>query len=154
MSTCQICGRTIKANTGTIALHGYTRPGDGWQTAPCYGARFQPYEVSCSAIQPAIDIITAFIAERKAYQADFLETPPASYTVKNRYPLSGNKEVLKPENFNPSQSVSFRDEYAMAYSHEKSQLITAIKYAEIDLIYLQKRLSDWKPVPTRLGEPA
>ncbi|QOZ66409.1 hypothetical protein [Bradyrhizobium arachidis] len=44
--TCQCCGRQILANTGVIALHGYRRPGDGWQTASCDGAKFLPFEVS------------------------------------------------------------------------------------------------------------
>ncbi len=42
--TCQICGRPIFAELGVIAHHGYQRPGDGWQTASCVGARELPYE--------------------------------------------------------------------------------------------------------------
>lgn len=42
--TCQCCGRRIHAATGTIAHHGYQRPGDGWQTASCMGARCLPFE--------------------------------------------------------------------------------------------------------------
>jgi hypothetical protein len=45
--TCQICARPILANTGTIAHHGYERPGDGFQTASCWGARKAPFEESC-----------------------------------------------------------------------------------------------------------
>jgi hypothetical protein len=44
--TCQICERGILADTGLIAHHGYERPGDGWQTASCFGARELPFEVS------------------------------------------------------------------------------------------------------------
>lgn len=44
--TCQICGRPIQSNTGLIAHHGYTRPGEGWQTSSCRGARHLPFEVS------------------------------------------------------------------------------------------------------------
>lgn len=44
--TCQCCGRDILANTGTIALHGYERPGHGWQTGSCVGAKHLPFEVS------------------------------------------------------------------------------------------------------------
>lgn len=43
-TSCQICGRTIKAKQGLIAHHGYTRPGMGFQTPSCYGARRLPYE--------------------------------------------------------------------------------------------------------------
>lgn len=42
--TCQCCGRDILAETGVIAHHGYQRPGDGWQTASCFGARKLPFE--------------------------------------------------------------------------------------------------------------
>lgn len=59
---CQICERAIKANTGKIAHHGYTRPGTGWQTASCMGARHLPYEVSCDVIPLAIDQIGSWIA--------------------------------------------------------------------------------------------
>lgn len=50
MSTCQICGRDIKAKSGKIAHHGYTRPGMGWQTGSCEGARHQPLELSCATL--------------------------------------------------------------------------------------------------------
>jgi len=43
--TCQCCGRQIFAQTGTIAHHGYERPGYGWQTASCMGAKYLPFEV-------------------------------------------------------------------------------------------------------------
>ncbi|UTC28937.1 hypothetical protein MARCHEWKA_04250 [Brevundimonas phage vB_BpoS-Marchewka] len=44
--TCQCCQRRILAETGEIAHHGYQRPGSGWQTASCYGAKSLPWEVS------------------------------------------------------------------------------------------------------------
>lgn len=44
--TCQCCGRAHLANTGKMAHHGYQRPGGGWQTASCAGARQLPFEVS------------------------------------------------------------------------------------------------------------
>ena len=44
--TCQICGRQILAKNGKIAHHGYRRPGVGWQTGSCEGARCLPLEVS------------------------------------------------------------------------------------------------------------
>lgn len=43
--TCQICGRGIFAEAGVIAHHGYERPGTGWQTPSCEGARQLPFEV-------------------------------------------------------------------------------------------------------------
>lgn len=61
--TCQICGRGIFANTGLIAHHGYQRPGDGWQTASCRGARQLPYEADRSVLKVEIDFITEHLAD-------------------------------------------------------------------------------------------
>jgi hypothetical protein len=55
--TCQICGRPILAETGVIAHHGYQRPGMGWQTSSCFGARHLPFEVSRDALGEYITII-------------------------------------------------------------------------------------------------
>ena len=48
--SCQCCGRKILANLGSIALHGYTRPGYGWQTASCMGSKELPFEVDRKAL--------------------------------------------------------------------------------------------------------
>jgi hypothetical protein len=47
---CQCCNRAIHSALGTIAHHGYQRPGDGWQTASCFGAKRLPWEVDRSAV--------------------------------------------------------------------------------------------------------
>jgi hypothetical protein len=44
--TCQCCGRSIFAATGSIAHHGYRRPWGGGQTSSCSGARCSPFEAS------------------------------------------------------------------------------------------------------------
>lgn len=42
---CQICGRPILPDESHhLAHHGYERPGIGYQTASCYGARELPFE--------------------------------------------------------------------------------------------------------------
>jgi hypothetical protein len=51
---CQCCGRAIHAALGTIAHHGYTRPGHGWQTASCFGAKRLPWEVDREAVMDLI----------------------------------------------------------------------------------------------------
>lgn len=58
--TCQVCGRGIFANTGVIAHHGYERPGDGWQTASCSGARELPFELSRDALAAEIERLKAW----------------------------------------------------------------------------------------------
>lgn len=41
--TCQCCGVKYLARNGSVAHHGYTRPG-GYQTASCMGAKHLPFE--------------------------------------------------------------------------------------------------------------
>lgn len=48
--TCQICARPIFAETGVIAHHGYERPGYGYQTSSCWGARYLPFETDRSIL--------------------------------------------------------------------------------------------------------
>ena len=74
---CQICGRPIRAKTGVIAHHGYTRPqyGSGWQTASCYGARALPYEVSTDRLPGAIAECGAWKARIEQRLADLEGTP-------------------------------------------------------------------------------
>lgn len=64
--TCQICGRPIYAEVGVIAHHGYERPGLGWQTASCPGARELPFEVSR-------DVLVAHIARERVWLAGLVE---------------------------------------------------------------------------------
>lgn len=65
--TCQCCARPILANTGTIAHHGYERPGSGWQTASCMGAKCAPFEVSRERLGYMIERIKEMIAGHEAH---------------------------------------------------------------------------------------
>lgn len=49
--TCPCCFRAIAVRAGTMAHHGYERPGDGWQTASCAGIRFKPLERSKEGLE-------------------------------------------------------------------------------------------------------
>lgn len=65
-TTCQICQRPIKSKNGLIAHHGYKRPGDGWQSASCCGARHEPLETSHAFLEQHIEDVTAGVdAARK-----------------------------------------------------------------------------------------
>jgi hypothetical protein len=75
---CQICARPIKANTGRIALHGYQRPGHGWQTASCYGARCQPYEVANDALLTYAKMLLG-IAAARTDEIGRLQAPDATF---------------------------------------------------------------------------
>lgn len=72
--TCQCCGRKHLANTGTIAHHGYQRPGGGWQTASCSGAKNLPFEVSRDRLGELIESLKGWevraIASRNEVKAE------------------------------------------------------------------------------------
>lgn len=65
--TCQICGRAIMAKRGVIAKHGYKRPGEGWQTASCFGADELPFEVSEGALVKDIEWLEDLLAKKTAF---------------------------------------------------------------------------------------
>ena len=78
--TCQCCARKILAETGAIAHHGYERPGSGWQTASCQGAKELPLEVSREALGRMLTSFKAVLAASVSARAKTeAETTPLSY---------------------------------------------------------------------------
>jgi hypothetical protein len=146
MTTCQICGRQIKANTGTIAHHGYQRPGGGWQTASCMGAKYLPYEQSCDRIPAAIEAIETFISNTSAYLERIKIEPPDFLFVERGSTWNRKKEqVDRPADFNPNnKSASYQPfTYACEYASRVADNQRQIKMAKVDLKFLQERLAAW-----------
>jgi hypothetical protein len=83
--TCQCCGRRYLANIGTIAHHGYQRPGGGWQTASCAGAKRSPFEVSREFLGIMIGDLKSWeasaVLDRKAVA---VETKPVTVRFPDR----------------------------------------------------------------------
>ena len=124
---CQICEREIKAKKGLISHHGYTRPGGGYQTGSCGGARNLPYEISRDAIPKEILRISNFIEHRNK----LLEKVKAG--VVPIFDTVLGKEI---EPTHPSYSNR-------KYTYE-SNLNFYIKQAEREVSRLQKRYDNWK----------
>jgi hypothetical protein len=66
---CQCCGRAILAKQGSIAHHGYERPGHGWQTSSCMGAKELPFEVSREALGRMIGFLRDRLARAEEHRA-------------------------------------------------------------------------------------
>lgn len=83
--TCQCCGRGIFAKLGTIAHHGYERPGHGWQTGSCLGAKALPFEVSRDQLG---DMIKAWRQRRKDMRDNYtrinMDVMPIELKVEDR----------------------------------------------------------------------
>jgi hypothetical protein len=83
--TCQCCGRQIFAETGLIAHHGYQRPGWGYQTPSCMGAKHLPFEVDREQLGKMIRMMVRhradFATHRAQVEAEKLPLPYA-YNVR------------------------------------------------------------------------
>ncbi len=146
ITTCQICGRPTKAKNGLIAHHGYKRPGDGWQTASCMGARFLPYEVSCDRLPPAIESIKRYIETTEAKLNDFINNPPKVLTIQiGGYYNKTTKEVSLPPTFDPRNPPCCVGLYSYEgeFSNIRRKYQQNIKFSKTDLQYMEKRLADW-----------
>lgn len=146
---CQICERAIHDNTGTIALHGYKRPGHGWQTPSCMGAKHQAYEFACDALPPAIKAITEYIEQQEAALAKWIASPPDTISI-NVSRGSWSKPVFedrtRPDDFDASERPASWTprSYEGAYWSHRNGLAQDIKFARQDLVRLEKRLANWK----------
>lgn len=148
--TCQICGREIKAKSGLIAHHGYQRPGQGWQTASCFGARWRPYEVACDALPPAIKSATQYRDQQKVALKTLRTNPPATFTLQDRdaygSPRGLPKIVSRPEGFDGMGekpcSSTYRT-YEWKFWADHYDLTRRIKGTDYDIKTMTKRLNDW-----------
>lgn len=150
---CQICARDIKANTGTIAHHGYQRPGNGYQTSSCLGAKFLPYEQSRDRIPQVRDIYKGYLEFNKERLKDTLNNPPAELTETMRYSFHEPQTYTRPENFNKEKAMaqgSFShtndDMYAMEYRRLVKNIRQNIAGLTHEIDFLQERYDNWKGV--------
>jgi len=81
---CQCCNREIHAALGRIAHHGYTRPGHGWQTQSCFGAKRLPWEVDRSAVMDLINHLKEWLLRAEYLRcavADEIEPVTHTYEI-------------------------------------------------------------------------
>lgn len=124
--TCQCCAGRILAETGLIAHHGYQRPGTGWQTASCYGARELPFEVSRDALASYIKAISDRI-ETTTLQRARIESEQAAIIWS--YRERGTK-------------------YSILGYEETTVQVTRETFAEAHALYVEKRAYAPSPEPT------
>jgi hypothetical protein len=145
ITTCQICGRAIKAKRGLIAHHGYQRPG-GWQTASCFGARHEPFQVSAAAIPPYIQFLKESLASRESWLIELRENPPEKLTVS--FGMTQTKEVLRPEGFSVEKAEKMCTgnpwHYDWAFHSRVWKLIQEIKEIKVEIPMFETRLASWR----------
>jgi hypothetical protein len=151
-NTCQICEREVKVPHGLTSHHGYTRPGNGWQTGSCPGARELPYELSCEMIPPIIKGIKNYVAGLQAQRDTYMTKPPKvlTRTIKDMY--RGTEETAKyerPEGFNAqgivdeTEHFGYYEEYKKYFKQAIYNMDRDMKNANQDIKRLQARVDNW-----------
>jgi hypothetical protein len=92
--TCQICGGKYLAEKGLIAHHGYQRPGWGYQTASCYGARYLPFQESRDRLGEWIERLESMLVDAEK-ELKFVKTSPELVLTGTRGAYGGNKHTMK-----------------------------------------------------------
>jgi hypothetical protein len=148
---CQVCGRAIKANTGRIAHHGYQRPGDGYQTRSCAGAKHVPYEIGHDALDSWISWLIPAIAAKTASLAAFQASPPAEFDVRERdsygrYRSPTPNIKTRPDGFSGTEDCyasciprTYERQFWVAVRNQRR----AIQQMKEALAYAQDRRAAW-----------
>jgi hypothetical protein len=130
--TCAVCFRAIAVlggKEGTMAHHGFTRPGTGWQTSSCPGIRFQALEVSSAGLQ-------WLIGQLKAQ----LENTQAAHRGRNKLKslmVTKNRTLVTVT----PESPDWKRHFESAVASWESE----IRSLQREIPALEKKLSDWTP---------
>lgn len=132
VKTCPVCFRPIAVLRGTMAHHGYQRPGQGWQTASCPGIRFKPLEVSSEGLEWLIATLRERLAGLKNAHAN-QATHPEYLMAKRTY--NGKAEKIT------------RDDplWPRVFARHIAEIESEMESLERELPMLDKKLADWKP---------
>jgi len=129
VKTCPCCFRQIAVVRTKMALHGYERPGTGWQTSSCPGVDFKPLEVSSDGLAWLIGQISARHASNKT-------------AYRNRNKLT---ELWVTRNRAPVKVLKDSTHWDREFSYHVGALEREISSLGRELIQLRKRLADWTP---------
>lgn len=133
VQTCPVCFRQIAVLRGTMAHHGYKRPGAGWQTASCPGVRFKPLEVSSEGLKWLTDVLR----ERLRSLESTYETRESKQSLMvERSRRQGGVETITRD------SPQWHDHFRVFVANLQAE----IRAITSDLPMLEKRLADWQPI--------
>ena len=162
---CQCCSRKIFANSGLIAHHGYQRPGDGWQTRSCWGARRLPWEVDRTVVAELIDHLQGVkmrsemardaVAEEAApvthnYQV-YDRTVKGGYRGGTIYMTRGTFDAVKAANVDSvfTHSSTTFDQFK---TRDLDKQDTKIRQIRRDIAEFTRRYAGWKQTHKREGD--
>lgn len=130
--TCPVCMRPVAVLRGTMAHHGYQRPGHGFQTASCAGIQFEPLEVSPKGLEYVVRTLNERLqADEKA----LAQQATLPVTLRGRRERKGPLEQI--DRGDPLWPRLFR-----AYL---SELEFSVRTIRADLPPLESMLASWHP---------
>lgn len=130
VKTCPCCFRQIAVQRGTMAHHGYQRPGSGFQTKSCDGVRFPPLESSNAGLLWITSVVRQMLQDTEnAYSGRDQKT-----SVMVRLGAHKFEEVVKGS---PRWDRAFR--------RWVDSLVSQKQALADDLGKLEKMLEVWKP---------
>jgi hypothetical protein len=178
--TCQCCFRPIFAESGVIAHHGYERPGQGWQTASCMGARHLPLEAAHDRLDDLICRLEARLSSlgetlgilKLVSRDQNLRHPvPLIYTSKSTAPSAyerrhgrrhGEKRVMATRGSWETDYAAYVEDrlhrpsteptYDRLLGAEIGRIEQQITFVNIDLGECRKHRANWKQTHRAGGE--
>jgi hypothetical protein len=131
VKTCPVCFRGIAVVRGTMAHHGYERPGIGFQTASCPGVRFKPLEVSSEGLEWLIGSLRRNLAhaQESHLKRDALQTLHARRSIRGPVEQITREDSLWPR----------------VFADHVRRLENEINLLQQEIPVLAERLAKWKP---------
>lgn len=130
--TCPCCLRGICVVRGTMAHHGYQRPGHGFQTASCAGIQFEPLEVSPKGLEYVVRTLRERL-ERDKKALDEQTTEP-KYLMGKRERKGPLERIERGDPLWPRLFEAFI-----------AELEFSVRMIRADLPPLEEMLATWHP---------
>jgi len=158
--TCQCCGGKFLANTGSVAHHGYTRPGWGWQTASCSGAKELPFEADRAKLGSMITFLKKHRQDLiHARQAVTLGTAPIIREYKiglgrqaEKHSFAFTRENFGSEEARLARRSLYVHDFDRLLEHELSKRDNQIRHIGADIASQQTRFDGWVQTHTWNGK--
>lgn len=132
--TCPICnGVWMLTRKGLLVHHGYQRPGWGWQTDSCFGAKEEPYEKSTAVIPKYLKMVQARLDDREAFLQKLQSEPE---TIADQVTYLRQFEVAK-------QIGKDDKNYKRSLEILTSRVELEIRQLKTEIQRMTKKLEEW-----------
>lgn len=158
-ATCQCCGGDVALTKGDrTAHHGYTRPGYGWQTESCMGARALPYELGHDQLDLWIEALEAHEAKRVELREKLLAGDVTTLPIRTR---QGGKTVFvditeAEANATPSHQLAIyaygKTNWQVLIERAIGQVESELRHVRRDLQEQRERRESWAHRPEAIRE--